>query len=114
MGTQLGLRMCFDLDIQLAEGGGLGNGGPGVVGDAGAMARWFYNAWKWGECVSTSGSRHQELPNWGEEGKGRGWIREGCGQCALLADWVWLATQMPWWRPELGILEDFIVEKVRN
>eukprot|EP00978_Attheya_sp_CCMP212_P045927 scaffold366018_cov37-Attheya_sp.AAC.1 len=41
--------MCFDLDIQSAEGGGLGNGGrPDAVGGAGAMAgfavlgRWFH------------------------------------------------------------------------
>jgi hypothetical protein len=30
MGTELGLQMCFDLDIQSAEGGGLGNGGYGA------------------------------------------------------------------------------------
>eukprot|EP00978_Attheya_sp_CCMP212_P047284 scaffold421297_cov95-Attheya_sp.AAC.1 len=52
MGMELGLVwMCFDfLDVQLAEGGGLGNGGgPGAVRDAGAMAgfavlgRWFHH-----------------------------------------------------------------------
>eukprot|EP00978_Attheya_sp_CCMP212_P030844 scaffold114797_cov51-Attheya_sp.AAC.1 len=61
MGTELGLQMCFDLDVQSApEGGGLGKngggcslgvafGGPGVVSDAGAMAgfavlgRWFHH-----------------------------------------------------------------------
>eukprot|EP00978_Attheya_sp_CCMP212_P002997 scaffold6131_cov72-Attheya_sp.AAC.3 len=29
MGTELGLWMCFNLDVQSAEGGGLGNGGYG-------------------------------------------------------------------------------------
>eukprot|EP00978_Attheya_sp_CCMP212_P000240 scaffold481_cov63-Attheya_sp.AAC.1 len=58
MGTELSLQMCFDLDIQSAEGGGLGNGGgcglgvafsrPDAVSGAGAMAgfavlgKWFH------------------------------------------------------------------------
>eukprot|EP00978_Attheya_sp_CCMP212_P022407 scaffold66870_cov61-Attheya_sp.AAC.1 len=54
MGTDLSLEICFNLDVQLAEGGrgcglGVAFGGPGVLGDAGAMAgfvllgRWFHH-----------------------------------------------------------------------
>eukprot|EP00978_Attheya_sp_CCMP212_P028197 scaffold96652_cov53-Attheya_sp.AAC.1 len=46
-GTEVGLWMFFDLDIQPAEGGGLGNGGPGVVRDAGAMAGFVVLAGRW-------------------------------------------------------------------
>eukprot|EP00978_Attheya_sp_CCMP212_P005916 scaffold13199_cov62-Attheya_sp.AAC.8 len=56
---ELDLQMCFDLDVQLAEGGGLGNGGrPGVVGNVGTMAGfavlgwWFHHRKQY--CISSN------------------------------------------------------------
>eukprot|EP00978_Attheya_sp_CCMP212_P012312 scaffold30597_cov67-Attheya_sp.AAC.1 len=61
MGTEVGLwTMCFNFDIQSAEGGGLGNGGgcilgvafggPGAVGDAGAVGGFVVIAGRWFHC----------------------------------------------------------------